>query len=161
MVPCSCRSLQVHSSKHSTAALWAYSDHSAPTLPPTGVPSLFGDPAVVAVPATTSVPSTVICSMALIRSTGCTGIFCSSSVSLRMLEALAHFLKISPFEWPPPYLALGVVHVGQSCVPGTCTTSSARNVHVFLLSHNPASSSLRFCRPRQDDVAATHYTNVY
>ena len=35
-----------------------------------------------------------------------------------MLEARA-FLEISPSEWPQPYLALGVVHVGQSCVPGS------------------------------------------
>ena len=45
------------SSMHRTAAVLAYSDHSAPTLPLTeGVPSLFGNSAVVAVPTTTSVP---------------------------------------------------------------------------------------------------------
>ena len=77
--------------------------------------------AVVAVPTTTSVPCTVICAMALIRLTGSTQIFRSSSVCLRMLEAPAHFLEISPSEWPPPCLALDVVHGGQSCVPGTQT----------------------------------------
>ena len=105
---------------HRPAAVLAYSDHSARTLPLTeGVPSLFGNSAVVAVPTTTLVPCTVICAMALLRSTGCTGIFRSSSVRLIMLEAPAHVLVISPSEWPPPYLALDVVHVGQSCILGT------------------------------------------
>ena len=98
---------------HRTAAVLAFSDYSAPTLPLTGVPSLFGNSVVVAVPTITSVPCTVICAMALIRSTGCTGIFRSSSVSLRKLEATVHFLEISPSEWLPPYLALHVVYVGH------------------------------------------------
>ena len=108
------------SSVHRAAVVLAYSDHSAPTLPLTEwVPSLFGNSAVVAVPTTPSVPCTVSCAMALIRSIDCTGIVRSSSVSLRMLEAPAHVLEISPSEWPPPYLTLDVVHLGQSCVPGT------------------------------------------
>ena len=91
---------------HRTAAVLVYSDHSAPTLPLTGVPSLFGISAVVAIPTTVYVPTayvTVICAMALIRWTGCTGIFHSSSVSLRMLEAPVYFLVISSSEWRPPY----------------------------------------------------------
>ena len=59
-----------------------------------------------------------MCAVALIRSTGCTGIFGSSSVSLRILVAPAHFLDISPSKWHPPYLSLDIIHVGQSFVPG-------------------------------------------
>ena len=88
-------------------------------------------------PTTTSVPCTVICAMALIQSTVCTGVFRSSSVSLRMLEAPAFFMEISPSEWPPPYLALDVVHMCPSY-----TTSFARNMHLFFLSSNPTYSSL-------------------
>ena len=36
-----------------------------------------------------------------------------------MREAREHCLEISLSEWPPPYLALDVVHVGKLCVTVT------------------------------------------
>ena len=126
---------QVHSSMHCTAAVLAYSDHSAPTLPLTeGIPSLFGNSAVVAVPTTTSVPWTVSCANALIRSTACTWIFRSSSISLRMLEAPVYFLEILPSELPPPYLALDIVRVGESCVGESCVPGAQPRLREMCIS---------------------------